>query len=283
VEVVIDGISSENLQVPSRKETAMFASQLNIRSLLAKAVAPFLPEWAHALHVSRRIHKIRDRFRSKTLKDTFSTIYRENGWGGRAGEYSSGSGSAAAYAVEYCRRINEFVDVRELRSVVDLGCGDFQVGKQLARPGISYVGVDIVEELVHHHVQTYGAEGIRFECLDVTRDPLPRAELCLIRQVLQHLSNAEIFGVLRNCCDYPFIIVTEHVPSGIIQFPNRDKPHGPDIRLYEGSGVCLNQPPFNFAIQRLFDVPYIGRLGGVLRTELVTGSEVRKNILMAAT
>jgi hypothetical protein len=94
----------------------------------------------------------------------------------------------------------------------------------------------------------------------------PDGDLCLIRQVLQHLSNSEIEQVLNNVKKYPYVIITEHVPV----FPeqaNLDKPHGPDIRIYQRSGVFPDEPPFSLKLEKLLDVP-IGH-DEVIRTVLV--------------
>jgi len=73
---------------------------------------------------------------------------------------------------------------------------------------------------------------------------LPDADLCLIRQVLQHLSNAEIHAVLENISHYKYALISEHVPKSPKSF-NRDKPHGPDVRAYFGSGIYLERKPFS--------------------------------------
>lgn len=78
-----------------------------------------------------------------------------------------------------------------------------------------------------------------FKCADITKDPLPAADLCLVRQVLQHLSNGEIINVLANLRNFSQILISEDVPVQPKSF-NRDKPHGPDVRTYYGSGVYLS-------------------------------------------
>jgi hypothetical protein len=85
---------------------------------------------------------------------------------------------------------------------------------------------------------------------------LPDGDLCLVRQVLQHLSNAEISKVLENVRKYKYLIVTEHYPNPVIKMkPNLDIPHGPTVRLRYDSAVVLDKPPFNLKnTQLLLDV-----------------------------
>ena len=174
------------------------------------------------------------------------------------GELYSGGGTAEEYAIPYADAIGRFVENHGIRTVVDLGCGDFSVGKRIASKRLRYVGVDVVEEVVRRNRDRYGAEGVEFVCLDITRDELPPGDLCLIRQVLQHLSNAEILAVLERTRGYPFVIVTEHLPQADSDSrPNLDKPHGADTRLLEGSGVFLEEEPFGQRIvETLLEVPF---------------------------
>jgi SAM-dependent methyltransferase len=150
------------------------------------------------------------------------------------------------------------VESHGIRTVVDLGCGDFSVGRLIASKSARYIGVDIVDEVVRRNRQRHGAEGVEFLCLDMTKDELPPGDLCLVRQVLQHLSNVEILAVLERTRGYPFVIVTEHLPPvDAVSHPNLDKPHGADTRILEDSGVFLEEEPFGQRIvETLLEVPF---------------------------
>lgn len=138
--------------------------------------------------------------------------------------------------------------------MVDLGCGDFSVGRLIASTGVRYLGVDVVDEVVGRNRDRHSAAGVDFVCLDITADELPAGDLCLVRQ---HLSNAEILAVLERTRHYPFVIVTEHLPpEGVTMRPNIDKPHGADTRILDGSGVFLEEAPFRQRIvEILLDLP----------------------------
>jgi hypothetical protein len=66
-------------------------------------------------------------------------------------------------------------------TIVDLGCGDFQVGHALTTwlPDLIYIGCDIVPELIEHHTHTYASERIRFCQLDIITDALPEGDVIL--------------------------------------------------------------------------------------------------------
>jgi hypothetical protein len=82
----------------------------------------------------------------------------------------------------------------------------------------------------------------RLEC---GRRPMPNADLCLVRQVMQHLSNAEISRLLGKLKKYPYVIVAEHYPE-TEGMPNIDIVHGSNTRIEKhGSAVYLDKPPFS--------------------------------------
>ena len=65
--------------------------------------------------------------------------------------------------------------------------------------------------------------------LDIAADYLPSGDCALLRQVLQHLSNAEVQNILRKITGFKYIILTEHLPNGDF-IPNKDVISGQGIR-----------------------------------------------------
>jgi SAM-dependent methyltransferase len=212
-----------------------------------------------------RIHKA---FGSLTVEETFRKIYFSKAWGDEGSTFSSGAGSRGPASEQYCAAVADFIRTRHIRSVVDLGCGDFFVGSQLVEAtNITYTGIDVVPELIQHLKSTVKTKQVDFLCADITSHALPAADLCLIRQVLQHLSNEEIEQVLSNVRHYPLILVSEDVPVRPKSF-NRNKPHGPDVRGYFGSGVFLDQAPFSKPAAEMWRFEL--RQDAVLRTVLLS-------------
>ena len=186
----------------------------------------------------------------------FSSIYADNTWGGGPGEFCSGSGSTAEQAVLYADAVLAFVRREGISSIVDLGCGDFEVGSRIIGHGASYTGVDVVPGLIARNSERFATEGVSFVCADITTDELPEGELCLVRQVLQHLSNEQIQHILTKLEKYHYVIVSEHYPAeGLSIVPNIDKVHGPDTRIIDDSAVYLTAPPFSRTVaERILSV-----------------------------
>ena len=187
-----------------------------------------------------------EKFADKTVADTFDEIYKKNLWGGKEGEFYSGEGSTQKYSKLYAETVRKFIRENEVKTVVDLGCGDFRVASEIVSNEFKYIGCDVVSSLVAHLNENFANENIEFRRVNIIEDELPDGDLCLIRQVLQHLSNREIEQILKNCEKYRYLIITEHYPNPNREIvPNLDIPHGPEMRLHYDSAVVLDAPPFD--------------------------------------
>ncbi len=212
-----------------------------------------------------RIHR---QYAKLPLQQAFQTVYSSGAWQQDGSEYSSGAGSRGVAAQAYCDFVIDFIRTNNISSVIDVGCGDFFVGSRiLDATDVTYTAVDIVPELIEHHRKTKAhLSRARFLHADITKDALPAADLCLVRQVLQHLSNAEISQALANLRQFPIVLVSEDLPKQL-KSANRDKPHGPDVRRYYGSAVLVDQPPFSENVARFTDIELSG--DSVLRTSVI--------------
>lgn len=196
-------------------------------------------------------------------EEMFTNIYKFGIWKGQGDQnlkkpFYSGPGSYGTVADEYVRMLVHFIGHNIVRSITDLGCGDFAIGKKIIDhlPEITYNGCDIVPDLIEYNNTKYSSSQIKFHHLDATKDLIPVADLLTIRQVFQHLSNDEIDRILKNCNGFKFIIVTEHLLKyGLELYYNKDKQTSDGFRLTERSGVYLDKPPFNTAWTELLSCP----------------------------
>lgn len=243
-----------------------------VKSIMKRSVpAPMMNQYQ-----SWKLSRIRRVNAVTPLKEVFTRVYEEHQWGGEEG-FCSGGGSTELHAANYATVVNQVIKHKGVTTVVDCGCGDFVVGKALRTDGVRYIGIDVVESLIKWNQKKHGDHDTSFLCKDIVKDTLPDGQLCLIRQVLQHLSNSEIATVLQKTRRYPWVIVTEHYPAAsVTPRPNIDKPHGLDTRVPDDSAVYLDKPPFNVppqSIELILDVDaqeYLKHSGERLRTYLIT-------------
>ncbi len=177
-------------------------------------------------------------------------IYDKKLWGGNDTDFYSGEGSHDPKIINpYIAAVISFLkSLKQPIIVCDLGCGDFNVGKQFVPYTEKYIAVDIVEKLIKRNRVLFKNKKVEFKCLDIAIDDLPQAECVIIRQVLQHLSNQEILKILRKLVTYTYIILTEHIPNEKF-IPNKDIISGQGIRLKKNSGVNLLSAPFHLNVK----------------------------------
>jgi protein YibB len=120
----------------------------------------------------------------------------------------SGVGSAPEKTVEYRAFLQRFMARNRIRSVVDFGCGEWQFSQLVDWSGVRYVGVDVVPTVIEKNRRDFGSDTIGFETFE-SLATLPRADLLLCKDVLQHLPNSLVrkyLAAFRR--KYKFLLIT---------------------------------------------------------------------------
>jgi SAM-dependent methyltransferase len=246
---------------------------LTMPSRAKSMIKDALPRPIRSLVTRWRTSRIQRRYSALSLADTFDRIYDRSEWGENDILLNSGPGSTGRYVDEYCQMLRPLLRTYRVKSIADLGCGNFNTGKIIASLVESYAGVDIARSVVERNRQDHAGPRIHFVRADLTRDPLPPADAALVRQVFQHLTNVEILAALDNIlATYPLAFITEHVYAGRSDRANLDIPHGPGTRVPMKSGVFIDRPPFSVPAAHSADIRYAP--DEVLRTWVVeSGAE----------
>lgn len=192
-------------------------------------------------------------------KKSFTRIYDKNLWGGGKGEIYSGEGSHREDLINpYLEFVDEFIAKNNINSIVEIGVGDFNVAKHYAYSVEEFYGIDIVRRVVDANNQLHSKEGVSFLLGDVvTGENLVNADLCICRQVLQHLTNAEIIMALNNMKKYRHVIITEHVyKKSKATAYNIDIHKSRVTRRNYFSGVYLEEEPFNINCEIGMSIEY---------------------------
>jgi hypothetical protein len=183
-------------------------------------------------------------------KKAMQQVYEMKLWGNNNARFYSGEGSHQQTIVKpYIEAVSSFLNTFKTPiTVCDLGCGDFNVGKQLVQHAKKYVAVDIVENLIVYNQKAFKEENLEFYCLDIAKDALPSGDCAIVRQVLQHLSNKEVQSVVHKLAGFKYIVLTEHIPQGNFT-PNKDIISGQGTRLKKQSGINLLAAPFHMKVK----------------------------------
>ena len=166
------------------------------------------------------------------MREVFEAMYQKKIWGG-----GSGVGSLPEATVRYRAVLQKLLADCRIRSVVDIGCGDWQTGSRVDWTGIEYTGIDIVPEVIEADRNRYGRRGRRFLCGNVLEMSPPAADLLIIKDVLQHWAQEDVFHFLPLMDQYPLALVTNDIedpdPQKEILWTEHWRP------------LDLTKPPFN--------------------------------------
>jgi SAM-dependent methyltransferase len=224
-------------------------------------------------NIKRKLKIILINFEYKGLstEQIFSKIYKDSSWDKKSLNFNSGPGSHNENLVlPYLKFVNSFIIDKKLKSIIDLGCGDFNVGKNIYRHVHKYYAFDIVPDLIKKNKIFFNDKKIIFDCKNFIDDKLPKADGVIIRQVLQHLDNKSITKILDKIKHYKYVIITEHIPKDIF-IPNINKSIGLTTRLEFNSGINVEIEPFNFNFLTKKEIILDDKkLGGVHKTVIYT-------------
>lgn len=158
----------------------------------------------------------------RRVRLAFTRHYERRDWD--EPETASGRGSSLRSTAAIRRDLPRLFAELGIRSVVDAGCGDFHWFSALPVELDSYLGIEVVEGLAAANQARYGDPRRRFASLDIIRDPLPKADLILCRDVLVHLKNCQVSAALRNFrrSGSRFLLTTTFTGA----HPNADAPLG---------------------------------------------------------
>jgi tetratricopeptide (TPR) repeat protein/2-polyprenyl-3-methyl-5-hydroxy-6-metoxy-1,4-benzoquinol methylase len=154
---------------------------------------------------SQKAQKAAGALDMSSLGQTFGAKYEPGSdWGGH-----SGGGSSPAHMGPYVHFVEHFIHLNQLRSVTDIGCGDWVFSRFLNFGRATYTGYDVVPQLIARNRLLYSREGIRFETMPGDLSSLPGGDLVLIKDVLQHLPIATVQEMLaRILPKFRFALIT---------------------------------------------------------------------------
>jgi hypothetical protein len=178
----------------------------------------------------------------------FRSIWKKNYWG--SGESISGPGSTLHQASNVIAYFPYFIKEFKIKSVFDAPCGDFNWMKVAISntPEITYIGGDLVPDIINFLNSKYQIENAQFRIFDITKDNFPKVDVWLARAIFYHLSNKDIYLALENFVksEIPYILTTNCVTE--LDHKNAD------IKSGEWRSLNLKLPPFNFPEDVLWEI-----------------------------
>jgi hypothetical protein len=126
----------------------------------------------------------------------FNKIYTSNNWGDA--ESVSGPGSNLKNTEILRNELPIILKELNIKSFLDIPCGDFFWMKEIDLNIDLYIGADVVDDLVTKNKNLFGNEKRNFINLDITKDKLPKTDAIFCRDCLPHFSIKLIKASLRS-------------------------------------------------------------------------------------
>jgi hypothetical protein len=137
------------------------------------------------------------------MEHIFTNVYETNVWGNNNNtEYngSSGGGSSIEYNKDtYVPFLKKFITDNNIKTIVDVGCGDFRCGKLIYDDlHISYTGYDAYKRVIEYNSKHYSLPKYSFSHLDFcnNKEKIIGGDLCILKDVIQHWSLSNIYTFL---------------------------------------------------------------------------------------
>ncbi len=161
-----------------------------------------------------------------TLQNIFDDIYEHNKWNG-----GSGPGSNKSNTTEYVSYLNDLIRSLNVKSFLDVGCGDWQLAEQIDFTGIRYKGIDVSKNAV------IAAKSKAPEGTDISNQEIHEIsesfDFVHIKDVLQHLPLIECDKILGYASKNKYVLVVndhcesnsdinagQHRPLNVLFWPN---------------------------------------------------------------
>ena len=170
------------------------------------------------------------------MEEIFTNIYENNAWGNNNNsEYagSSGPGSEIYYNENtYVPFLKKFIIDNNIKTIVDLGCGDFKCGNLIYDDlDITYTGYDAYKKIIDYNSRQDSSK-YSFLHLDFynNRENIINGDLCILKDVVMHWSVDNIYTFLDYLVEnkkfkYILICNCSHQTQDNIDIQNGDFRH----------------------------------------------------------
>lgn len=168
----------------------------------------------------------------------FDEIYSRGIWKEGQQESASGPGSTLSQTAVLRKFIPIVLDELNVKSMIDLPCGDFNWMRQIDWSARNYLGLDIVNEVIRINRAQFGNENIQFDVFDILAGKLPPTDLVFCRDLLVHFSFDDIQKALVNITssEVKYLMTTT--------FP--EEPDNEEILTGDWRPIDLCKAPFDF-------------------------------------
>ena len=176
-------------------------------------------------------------FDKDNLGKQFDAIYSVNRWGA-----GSGMGSLPQVTTGYRQFLQDFIAQHDIKTIADVGCGDWQFSRLMDFSQVQYTGYDVSSLVIAQNTKLYQKDNIKFVHYDGNFERIEPADLLICKDVLQHLPNDYIHNFLKILPKFKYAIITNDIDDVRPENNNTDLPVAGGFRP-----IDLRAEPFNLA------------------------------------
>ncbi|MDA1246240.1 MAG: class I SAM-dependent methyltransferase [Cyanobacteria bacterium] len=187
--------------------------------------------------------------------DIFDKIYENSYWGN-----GSGGGSSPEATQPYKIFLEGFIRQHNIKSIIDLGCGDWQFSQFLDFGSATYIGIDASNNVIAKNKKSFARPGVSFTNLPKNINELPSADLLVCKDVLMHLSTKEVKDILSILPRFKYALITNDIPCvsifGRILLKLRSlfaPVVNKEIKTGDYRPLDPTKYPFNFKLKKAFE------------------------------
>lgn len=180
---------------------------------------------------------IKNKRTKKSKRQIFTEYFVNNYWSST--ESKSGGGSTIKQTKTLVQEFDILLVDLDIKSILDIPCGDYNWMQKVKMPNVKYIGADIVKPLIKDNKEKFKLrENVEFKIINIICERLPKSDLVFVRDCFVHLSIDEINKAIKNIkkSGSKYLLTTTFINHKI----NKESVDG------EWRTLNLEEFPFNF-------------------------------------
>jgi len=132
------------------------------------------------------------------MESSFTEIYDKNKWGNGSGTGSNMSRNNK----KYIELLENIMDKYDIKTICDVGCGDWQFSQHVDFGNRKYLGVDCVKSVIDENLKNFEKKNINFQHKSIGDNYTPKGyDLVIIKDVIQHWTDEDIIKYFSKIID----------------------------------------------------------------------------------
>lgn len=183
------------------------------------------------------------------MTKSFDAVYEKGLWRGGEG---SGPGSELSNCLPMCFQLANFINTHKIEKIADVSCGGmawWPTVLSLVNHKVQFYGFDVSSVAIRRNrVKFAGYANMAFSVADARKVQLPKCDLVVCRETINHLSVSNAKAVIENlqAADTRYVCFSDEdlVEKNVVEDNKRHNKKGADEHVFVYSRWNLRLDPF---------------------------------------